>query len=95
MLQAVNTDLFNPSVPNDQNSECQNRKKSLKASLRIFIFCTLSTNGLKNVGAWSDLKRLLRTAASGSAPRWSIKTQGPRTAGHLHQNGRDRPVSFV
>ena len=52
MLQAVNTDLFNPSVPKAHNSESQNLlfplqikpvKKSVKASWRIFISCNLGT----------------------------------------------------
>ena len=30
MLQAVNTDLFNPLVPKAQNSECQNQAFSLQ-----------------------------------------------------------------
>ena len=54
MLQAANVDLFNLLVPKAHNSECQNlpfhlhskTSKSDKASLRIFIFCTLGTNGL-------------------------------------------------
>ena len=48
MLQAANTDLFNPLVPIAHNSECEiyyflyklRQEKSVKASLRIFIFCT-------------------------------------------------------
>ena len=46
MLQAANTDLFNPLVPNAHNSDCQNRLSQFKANWRIFIFCTLGTNGL-------------------------------------------------
>ena len=53
MLQGSNTDLFNPLplVPNAYNSECQNllfplQIKPVKVSLRIFISCTLGTNGL-------------------------------------------------
>ena len=50
MLQAANTDLFNPSlVPKAHNSECPNLQfplqikpvKSVKLSLRIFIFTAL------------------------------------------------------
>ena len=49
MFKAANTDLFNPLVPKAHNSECQNLpfplqiepSKSVKASWRIFIFCTL------------------------------------------------------
>ena len=52
MLQAANTDLFNPLVPEAFNSECQNMlfplqiEPAKEASLRIFIFCSLVTNGL-------------------------------------------------
>ena len=52
MLQAANTNLLNPLVPNAHNSDCQNLpfplqirpvcSKSVKTNLRIFIFCTLS-----------------------------------------------------
>ena len=40
MLQAANTDLFNPLVPKAQNSECQNLIlpfliKSLKVNLKL------------------------------------------------------------
>ena len=43
--------FFNPLVPKAPNSECQiplqiKPGKSVKASWRIFIFCTLGTNGL-------------------------------------------------
>ena len=55
MLQAANSDLFNPLVPIAHNSYCQNilfpvqikPVKSVKASLLIFTFCTLGTNWLK------------------------------------------------
>ena len=56
MLQAANTDLLNPLIPKAHSSEHQTLLFSLqikpvwtpiKASLRIFIFCTLGTNGLK------------------------------------------------
>ena len=52
MLQEANKiDLFNPLVPKSHNNECQNllfplQIKSAKASLRIFTFFTLRTNGL-------------------------------------------------
>ena len=55
MLQAANTDLFNPLVTKAHNSIvsvkiyyylCKLCKKSAKACMLIFIFCTLSTNGL-------------------------------------------------
>ena len=54
ILQATNTVLFNLSVLKAHNSECHyllfplqiKPVKSVKASMRIFIFCTLSTNGL-------------------------------------------------
>ena len=54
MLQAANTDFFNPIVPKAHISECQNlliplqlsQSKSVKASLRIFISWTLGINGL-------------------------------------------------
>ena len=53
MLQAANTDLFNPLVPKAHNSECENllfplqinQKKSVKASLRIFIFASSALMG--------------------------------------------------
>ena len=56
MLQAANTDLFNPLVHKAHNSGCQNLqfllqimpvRASWSYSLRIFIFCTLGTNGLR------------------------------------------------
>ena len=56
MLQAPNTNLFNPLVPKSTqcDSERQNQLfplqikpvKSVKASLRILFSCTLGTNGL-------------------------------------------------
>ena len=59
MLQAANTDHLNPLVPKAHNSECQNllfplqvkpiklsQVKSIKSSLRIYIFYTFRTNGL-------------------------------------------------
>ena len=50
MFQEANTDLFNPLVPKAQNSVSKSTIYSLqikpKASLRIFISCTLGTNGL-------------------------------------------------
>ena len=54
MLQAANTDLFNPLVPKVYNSERPiyyflyklSQQKSVEANWRIFIFCTLGTNGL-------------------------------------------------
>ena len=56
MLQAASTDLFNPLVPKAHNSECQNLLFpfikpvcQVKASLRIFIFCTLGTNGIYKI----------------------------------------------
>ena len=54
MLQAANTDLFNPLVPKAHNSECQNLvfslqiepvKVNLKLNWRIFIFFTFGTMG--------------------------------------------------
>ena len=53
MLHAANTDLFDPLVPNDHNSECQyppaisstnySGKSQLKlVRLRIFIFFTFT-----------------------------------------------------
>ena len=53
MLQAA--EFFSPLVSEAQNSECQiyyflyafSLYKSVEASLRIFIFCTLGTSGLK------------------------------------------------
>ena len=51
MLQAANTDLFNPLVPKAQTSECQNLLfplQSVIAKLQIFLFLhpRLGTNGL-------------------------------------------------
>ena len=53
MLQAANTDLFNPLVRKVHNSGRQNlpfplqiKLKLVKAYWRIFIFSTLGTNGL-------------------------------------------------
>ena len=54
MLQAANTDLFNPLVLKAHNRVCQNLLfdlqikpvKSVKASLPIFIFSIFCTNGL-------------------------------------------------
>ena len=53
MLQAANTDLFNPIVPKDHNSKCQNLPFLLQtkpvSQLKLvfnFYFCTLGTNGL-------------------------------------------------
>ena len=54
MQRAAGTDLFNPLVPKAHNSEWQNilfplqiePVKSKKGNWRIFIFCTLDTNGL-------------------------------------------------
>ena len=50
MLQAANTDLFNPVVPKTPYRECQNllvplqiKPVIVKASLRIFIFCALGS----------------------------------------------------
>ena len=54
MLQTANTDLYNPLVPKAHNSECQNllyffyklsHWKSVKASLRIFIFAPSAQMG--------------------------------------------------
>ena len=52
VLQAVNTDHFNPLAPKSHDSNCQNipsplHIKPAKANWRIIIFCTLGTNGLK------------------------------------------------
>ena len=56
MLQAANTDLWNPIVPKAHNSVCQNLlfplqiqpvKVNLMLNFRIFIFCALGTNGLR------------------------------------------------
>ena len=54
MLQRANTELFNPLVPKAHNGECQNLLLPLqimpvKVSYRIFIFCTLGTNGLRTI----------------------------------------------
>ena len=58
MLQAANTELFNPSVPKAHNSECQNilisfKNEAIESLLKLvwwfFIFCTLGTNGLTDV----------------------------------------------
>ena len=57
MLQAANTDLFSLFIHETLNSECQNLLfplqskpvKSVKASLQIFTFSTLSTNGLNSL----------------------------------------------
>ena len=55
MLQAANTNLFNPLVLKAHNSECQNLlfslqikriKVSFKANGQVFC-CTLGTNWLK------------------------------------------------
>ena len=57
MLQTANTELFNPlvTVLKAHKSECHNLlfllqikpvKVILKLNLRIFIVCTLGTNGL-------------------------------------------------
>ena len=55
MLQAVNTDLFNPLVPKAHNNECQKllfslqiepEKKSVKAIIGGFLFLTFDINGL-------------------------------------------------
>ena len=54
MLQAANTDLFNPLVPKAHNSDCQNllfplQIKPVKVSLSLladFYFWILSTNRL-------------------------------------------------
>ena len=57
MLQAANTDLFNPLVPKAHNIVSVKiyyffykliQQKSVKANWQIFIFYTLSTNGLRN-----------------------------------------------
>ena len=41
MLQAANTDLFNPFVPKAHSSKSQ-----FKVKLKDFYFCTLGTSGL-------------------------------------------------
>ena len=60
MLQAAITDLFNPLAPKAHNIKCQNIlfpvqikplksvkvSPSVKAIWRIFISCTLGSNGL-------------------------------------------------
>ena len=54
MLQAANTDLFNPLVPKAHNSERQNlsfllqikqRKVNLKSSWRIYVFAPSALMG--------------------------------------------------
>ena len=61
MLQAANTDFFNPVVPKAHNCGCQNLlfplqikpvKINLKFNWRIFIFCPLGTNGLRKAWRW-------------------------------------------
>ena len=55
MLQAANTDLFNPLVSKAYNSECQNQMfpleiKPVEVSCSHFVdfyLCTSGTNGLK------------------------------------------------
>ena len=46
MLQAANTDLFDPLVPKAHKSECQNQ---FIVKLADFIFCTLGSNELKHI----------------------------------------------
>ena len=55
MLQSANTEICNPLGTKAYNCECQNLpynlqikqvKVNLKLNWRIFMFCTLGTNGL-------------------------------------------------
>ena len=48
MLQAANTDLFNPLFPKAHNNECQNLQFPLQIKPLSLgkLVCTLGTNGL-------------------------------------------------
>ena len=54
MLQTANANLYNPLVPKAHICEPKKstifftNQKSVMASLRIFILCTLGTNGLNS-----------------------------------------------
>ena len=93
MLQAANTDLFNPVVLKARNCECQNlifllQNKPLKVNLelnwRIFIFCTLGTNGLTLQGLPSNHREIKnRCWLDNLAHRFTRLTNGPQLGGWI------------